>query len=135
MSPSLREEFCIQNEFGELENIEVWGQWFDNMIKLECWAPTPKEAEDLAFTMEALLREYRGYILRLGVQKMIYFGRNEDFHMNIARWHCRSLNYYFRTENIEVKRDAAINSIDVEAMSFRNMIQIQSEITLNSNGG
>ena len=134
-SPHLREEATVQNEFGDLEAIEVWGQWFDNIIRFECWAPTEREAENLAFTFEGLLRKYRDYILRRGVQKMLYMGRTEDFHLNISKWHCRSLNVYFRTEWIDVRRSVAISAINVEAMSYRNLIKIQNEIQLNANGG
>ena len=124
LKPRIREEIIIEDTDGLLQNVEVKGQWFDNLIRFDCWAPTPKEANDLARTFEELMFKSTDHMLRAGVQKIVFQGRSQDRFSVRARWPYRPVIYYYRTERIYVESDVAINSMSYEAMNYNGSFNI-----------
>lgn len=87
------------------KKLYVYGQWFDNVIELCCWARSNEVADKRALWLEQLMQDYAWFFLYKGVSKMRYEGRMTDFEVDIGKTegnklYGRPLRYYIRTERI-----------------------------------
>lgn len=107
IKPTYREVLPRDDEY-----IQLWGQWFDNLIQLDCWSTSNGEADQLIEWLEEFLLKYTFYFKEMGVQEMYYFrggrftwGTTEEEAM--VRWRnrfkVRSMTYYVRTEKLWYK--------------------------------
>ena len=104
IKPTYREVLPREDEY-----IQLWGQWFDNLIQLDCWSTSNGEADQLVEWLEGFLVQYAFYFKEKGLQEMYYFrggrftwGTTEEEAM--TRWRnpfkVRSMTYYVRTEKL-----------------------------------
>lgn len=126
LAKRIRENLVVEDEDDSsiLRHIEVKGQWFDNLIRFDCWAPTAKEANNLADTFEQLMQDTRDYLLRAGIQKLFYMGRVQDRYDIGGRWKYRPIIYYFRTEQIDVDVSTGIVTNDIEMYTLLDNVNV-----------
>ena len=98
-------------------HIEIYAQWFDNLIQFDCWATTNFGADTLIEWFEDFMFKYTWVFKKNGVQEMLYTGRHTD--ETVTKWRDdivnRSVDYYFRTEKIVPLRLHDLTRIDILA--------------------
>jgi hypothetical protein len=113
MMPRLREEINDPDHQGY--KIAILGKWFDNVIRLTCWAQTNKRANYRADWLETLMEEYLWYFKSEGIDRCIFLGRGEDIiekDEGIGNtWYGRPLDYFVRTEKITMRSERQIEEI------------------------
>lgn len=96
-------------------SIEIYGQFFDNIVQFDCWSDNNQEASYLISYLEDFLDLYAQILKINGVNELLYWQRTID--QKIERWRNdidnRTLQYYFRTENLKVHRKANLNQYDI----------------------
>lgn len=118
LKPRIREELTLVTDDNKLISMEIRGQWFDNYITFDCCSSTQTGANELAEEFETFMDNNINYLMRLGVQRIIYLGREDDYYSFSTNWSYRKLKYYFRTEKITVNVTSAIEKIDGTAVSL-----------------
>jgi len=80
----------------------VYGQVYDNLVELCCWAQTNKTADARALWLESLVDEYKWFIKYKGIAEVRYQERLADTFKAIGdnEWHGRPLRYFVSTEKI-----------------------------------
>lgn len=112
MTPRLREEINDPDHHGY--SIAICGKWFDNVVRLTCWARTNKAANRRADWLEDLMEEYDWWFKAEGIDRTIFIGRAEDVVIGQEddnRWYGRPLDYFVRTEKISMKSEKQIEEI------------------------
>lgn len=86
--------------------IEVYGQWFDNLVQYDCWSNSNQEANALIAWFEDFMELYTPILRQNGVNQMLYWERLQD--QTIERWRNdidnRTIRWFFRTEKLRVRR-------------------------------
>jgi hypothetical protein len=110
----LREEVTDPNNPGY--NIATLGYWYDNTIRLTCWARTNKRANKRADWLESLMMEYMWFFTAEGISRIFYLGRQGDTYKEIDgnKWYGRPLDYFARTEKIITLSEKQIEEILVK---------------------
>lgn len=112
MLPRLREEIPDPDYQGY--KIAISGKWFDNIVRLTCWARTNKRANYRADWLETLLEEYVWWFKAQGINRFLFIKRGEDIidgKSDDNRWYGRPLDYFVRTEKISMIRERQIEEI------------------------
>jgi hypothetical protein len=112
MLPRLREEINDPDHKGY--KIAISGKWFDNIIRLTCWARTNKRANYRADWLETLMEEYTWWFKAEGIDRFLFVGRSEDIVDGTEddnRWYGRPLDYFVRTEKISMTSEKQIEEI------------------------
>lgn len=86
----------------------VQGYFYDNLVKLTCWAPTNKEANKRSLWLEQLMEDYTWFFRISGVNRVFFWERLGDavedttnsIKSTTNKFYGRSLVYYLRTEKI-----------------------------------
>lgn len=93
----------------------ILGYYYDNLVRFTCWAQTNKAANSRAEWFEDLMEEYSWYYKISGVQRVIFYGRNEDLVVDVSgnRWYGRPINYFVRTEKLRQISEKKIEEIFV----------------------
>jgi len=133
MKPRLREMVAIYNpdikkyidpsisadmieQYGRLmHHVNIYGQAFDSYVQYNLWARSSWEVEELLEWFKDYMLRYTGMFREAGIVEM-WFNRRvrDDTLMQIKnKYHIRSLLYYFRTEEINIKTIKPIRRIDV----------------------
>jgi hypothetical protein len=115
LKPMLREEVNDPDHKGY--KIAICGKWFDNVVRLTCWAKTNKRANYRADWLENLMDEYDWWFKSEGIDRVIYVGRKADeiTDKNNNRWYGRPLDYFVRTEKISMRSEKQIEEILIKA--------------------
>jgi len=86
--------------------IEVYGQWFDNLVQFDCWSASNSQANALITWFEDFMELYTPVLKQNGVAEMLYWERLQD--QTIERWRNdidnRTIRWFFRTEKLRVRR-------------------------------
>lgn len=101
--------------FDPTVQVSMHGQLFDNIAQFDCWAKEASEADSLADYFEQFLALWTGVIEYNGIERIWYWSRGEDavetsWRNDIA---VRSLQYFFRTEDVDVQMDYLRRGISV----------------------
>ena len=115
MLPRLREERPDPDNHGY--KIAISGKFFDNIIRLTCWARTNKRANYRADWLETLLDEYTWWFKAQGINRFLFIRRGEDMiegESDDNRWYGRPLDYFVRTEKISMIREKQIEQIIIK---------------------
>jgi hypothetical protein len=80
----------------------VLGYFYDNMLKLTCWARTNKQANQRAMWLENVMEEYTYYFITAGVNRILYEGwrGNETIRVGNNTYYGRPIEYFVRTEKL-----------------------------------
>jgi len=113
LKPRLRES--TKDPYVSGHTVEIWGQWFDNIVQFDAWTSGFKASERLLSWMEQFLKLYTGYLREQGVNQMFFWRRHEDTQLSSWRQQMpvKSTQFYFRTEEIEAVYQRDILKIDV----------------------
>lgn len=87
--------------------IDMHGQVFDNIAQFDCWSKEASEADLLVDYFEHFLKLWTGVIAYNGIERIWYWSRGMDavetsWRNDIA---VRSLQYFFRTEDVTVSEE------------------------------
>jgi len=119
--------------------MEVYGQFFDNLVQYNIWSKSNYEVELLTEWFEEYMLSYTGMFREAGIVNMWFDRRVRDDlkeQMNNG-YHVRSVLYYVRTERIlmnSLKPIRRINlniSVDTISSTIENINRHQIESNLN----
>jgi len=97
----------------------VVGYWYDNLIRLTCWARTNKAANKRAVWLENLMEDYSWWFVAQGVPRVIYQGQNTDLIVNIDsnKWYGRPIDFFVRTERLKVFKEKTLEEILIKLVA------------------
>jgi len=100
LKPLLREELDDPENPGYKR--AVLGQYYDNLLRLTCWARTNKAANERSLWLETVMEEYSWFFAYSGVNRVLYFGRAPEQTITVdeSKIYGRSLEYFVRTEKL-----------------------------------
>lgn len=80
----------------------VLGYYYDNIVRLTCWARTNKVANTRAIWLENLMEEYTWWFNYSGVNRIFYDGWKTPVMLDInnQRYFGRPIDFYVRTEKL-----------------------------------
>lgn len=112
-TPHLRES--VKDPLVPGYTVEIYGQWFDNIVQFDSWSNDQRTAERLISWFEQFMTSYAGYIKQQGIPHLFFWRRNADDVNTTWRqsFAMRSSQYYFRTEELEAVYQRDILKIDV----------------------
>lgn len=97
--------------------IELRGRCFDNIVQFDCCTTDNASANKLARWFEKFIDLYEWVLKLNGVQQILYWSRFTD--TSSQKWRqdlvVRSIQYYFRTEEIEAITRRDITSVQLAA--------------------
>lgn len=98
-------------ETPDLEQV-IEGQWLDTIIAFEIFAIGPKIADRLSMWLKNFFLLYNGVLTKLGVQRIFFWTQETDKEENrtVNDLSIRSLQYYFRLEDLYIKEYGLIRS-------------------------
>ncbi len=86
--------------------IEVYGQWYDNLVQFDCWSTDNSEANRLVVWFEDFMELYTPQLRTNGASQILFWERMRD--QTIERWRDdidnRTTVYYMRTQKIRTRR-------------------------------
>ena len=127
LKPRLRES--TKDPYVQGYTVEIYGQWFDNIVQFDAWSSSPRTTERLVSWIEQLLKLYTGYLRQKGLNNMFFWrrGANDDNLKTTWRQNfpVKGTQFYFRTEEIEAVYQRDILKIDIslgasEVLPYRN---------------
>ncbi len=100
LRPALRDEFEDPDNPGYKRL--VLGYFYDNVLRLTCYARTSKAANERAIWLETLMEEFTWYFCYSGVNRILFDGWRQMEVIDVAnnRYYGRPLDYYVRTEKL-----------------------------------
>jgi hypothetical protein len=113
LKPRLRES--TKDPYVNGYTVEIWGQWFDNIVQFDAWTSGFKASERLLTWMEQFMKLYTGFLRQRGVSNIFFWRRQEETQINTWRQQLpvKSSQFYFRTEEIEAVYQRDILKIDI----------------------
>jgi hypothetical protein len=80
----------------------IMGYYYDNIIRLTCWARTNKTANKRAVWLENMMEEYTWWFAYSGVNRIFYEGWRTPVLLDInnQRFYGRPIDFYVRTEKL-----------------------------------
>jgi hypothetical protein len=113
---SARFRQSISNEDGTIT--EIWSQWQTCVFQFDCCAESRTEAEDLAFRLDAKIRESKGVFLQLGASEMWFDEQlRDDILPQVGGVETSSLRFGARLDQIEFKTWPGIQEIRCRVFS------------------
>lgn len=111
--PSLRES--TKDPYVPGYTVEIYGQWFDNIVQFDGWSNDFRTSERLVTWIEQLLKLYAGYLRQRGVTNLFFWQRTNETKNNAWRqsFPVKNTQFYFRTEEIEAVYQRDILKIDI----------------------
>ena len=106
----------LVEQYGRLTHyVNVYGQVFDGYVQYNMWARSSLEVEELTEWFKDYLRHYTGMFREAGIVEMWFERRvRDDTLLQIKnKYHVRSILYYYRTEEINIRTIKPIRRIDM----------------------
>lgn len=124
LKPLLREE--IEDRENPGYKRAIMGQFYDNVLRLTCWARTNKTANDRSLWLETVMEEYVWFFAHSGVNRFLYYGRGPEETITVdgEKIYGRCLDYFVRTEKI-----ITISQKELECIVVRQSAITQSTVT------
>jgi hypothetical protein len=99
----------------------VTGFWYDNVVRLTCWARTNKAANARARWLESLMEDYQWWFVAQGVPRVLYFGQQADTVVVIDnnKWYGRPIDYFVKTEKLKVFSEKTLEEIFIKLVVKR----------------
>lgn len=103
--------------------IEIYGRLFDNLVQFDCCTTDNASANRLANWFETFMELYEWVLKLNGVQQILFWQRSTDTAEKNLRQDLtvRSIQYYFRTEEVEAITRRDITSIDIAVNAVRQI--------------
>jgi hypothetical protein len=100
LRPFLREERDDPDNPGYKK--AVLGQWFDNIIRLTCWAHDSWGSEKRVNWLMDTIEEYTWWLTMQGISRIWFWGRNADETREVQnnKIYGKSVDYFVRTEKL-----------------------------------
>ena len=110
--PRFRE--TVGNEDGT--QTQIFGQWFDNLVKFKTWTLTSVEAEELVNWFEQYLRDRRNFFRDQGLNEILFWVRGEEKEVPILNngLEQRTLTFYVRTEELSIVQESVLKDLEVQ---------------------
>ena len=111
LRPILREVKDDPDNLGY--KLAILGYFYDNILRLTCWARTNKVANNRALWLENVMEEYSWYFTSAGVNRFLYYGRDKEIVRNVDnnKIYGRPIDYYVRTEKIRAVSQKTLEEI------------------------
>ena len=111
--PRLRES--VKDPFVMGHTVEIYGQFFDNIVQFDSWSNDPRTADRLVRWFEQFMRLRTANLIQQGLSHSFFFKRVEDSYDRTWRqaFAVRGTQYYFRTEQLEAVYSKDILNIDI----------------------
>lgn len=111
--PRLRES--TKDPFVMGYTVEIYGQWFDNIVQFDAWSNGTRTTDRLITWMEQLLKLYTGYLREKGISNMFFWKRDSEGQNSTWRQTVpvKGTQFYFRTEELEAVYQRDILKIDI----------------------
>lgn len=99
---------------------KIWGQWLDNFVSFKIYAVGPKIANRVAVWLKNFFLMYNRVLTQLGVQRILYWSqsRDKEEERTVNDLSIRTLEYYFKLEDIQVEIEGQIASYDIQFQSL-----------------
>jgi hypothetical protein len=80
----------------------VLGMFYDNVIRLTCWAGTNKQANENALWLEQMMEDYAWFFTMNGVNRIFFDGWRANLKNEIMNntYYGRPIDYFVRTERL-----------------------------------
>lgn len=80
----------------------VLGFFYDNILRLTCWAKTNKQANKRALWLETVMEEYDWFFVYSGVNRLLYesWRSSEIIDISGNRYYGRPIDFFVRTEKL-----------------------------------
>jgi hypothetical protein len=127
--PRLREEITETRDDGTTYMKEVYGKWYDNLLRFDCFAPNPTEAHETLLRFEKMLEIHASWLESQGVSRLLYFGRTSPIYLQDARYQSKACLFFVRTEQIWTRDEDTIRRIELEANDEINTYTWGSDLT------
>lgn len=113
LKPRLRES--TKDPYVPGYTVEIYGQWFDNIVRFDAWSSSPRTTERLVSWIEQLIKLYTGYLRQKGLNNVFFWRRDGDDQKTTWRQNfpVKGTQFYFRTEEIEAVYQRDILKIDI----------------------
>ena len=112
--------------------IEISGQWFDNLLQFDCWTTDNLSADNLADWFERFMCLYGGVLVKNGVQQVLFLERLRD--KAVSKWRqdlkSRALQYFIRTEALEARAIREITDIDLTIKLSSQIVPVVGEYNI-----
>jgi hypothetical protein len=91
----------------------VTGYWYDNLIRLTCWARTNKAANARAQWLEGLMEDYSWWFVAQGTSRVLYQGQSTDLVTVVDnnKWYGRPIDFFVRTERLRTFKEKTLEEI------------------------
>jgi len=111
--PRLRES--VKDPFVMGHTVEIYGQFFDNIVQFDSWSNDPRTSDRLIRWFEQFMRLKAGNLIQNGLSQLLFFKRTEDEYNKTWRqaFSVRGSQYYLRTEQLEAVYSKDILNIDI----------------------
>ena len=109
--PLLREEFEDPDNPGYKK--AVLGYFYDNIMRITCWARTNKMANELALWFEGFMEDYMWWFRYSGVNRILFEDRGMDMVENVKgiKLYGRPIDYFVRTERLTLVSQKKLEQI------------------------
>jgi len=109
--PILREEIDDPENPGYRK--ATLGYFYDNVMRITCWARTNKVANELGLWFEGLMEDYLWWFRYSGVNRILFQDRGPDMVEDIKgiRLYGRPIDYFVRTERLTVVSQKKLEQI------------------------
>jgi hypothetical protein len=109
--PILREVFDDTENPGYKK--AILGFYYDNTIRLTAWARTNKVVNRRAVWLEDFIEEYSWFFIYNGLNRILFEGWKspEILHLNNNRYFGRPIDFFVRTEKIQVLSEKTLEEI------------------------
>jgi len=98
--------------------VDIYGQFFDNIVQFDCWSNDPRTSDRLVRWFEQFVRLYTRFLRKEGLNQLLFWQRPEDSSNQTWRqaYSVRGIQYLIRTEQITAsyQRDILQINISVE---------------------
>jgi hypothetical protein len=114
LRPFLREEGDDPDNPGYKR--AIFGQWFDNVIRLTCWARTGWKSEERAMWLEEVMEQYTWWLTMNGISRIFFWGRDTDQMRETSgnKIYGKALNYFVRTEHLSCTSTKTLESLIIK---------------------
>jgi len=91
----------------------ILGYFYDNTVRLTCWARTNKTALQRALWLEEVLEEYQWYFTSAGVNRLLYDGRGPNMLEEVQnnRIYGISIDVFIRTEKLRAVSEKELEQV------------------------